>query len=85
MTTLTPQWPDRLVAALITDTSPYLSCDECFGRLDEYVDRRVRGEQHPDPAMDAHLRGCAACHEEAETLLELVAEDAAGTDDGPVG
>jgi len=75
MTTLTPRSPDDVVASLIADTSPYLSCDECFERLDEYVETRARNPQHTDPTMRAHLRGCSACHEEAEALLELIAQD----------
>ncbi|MBI2242705.1 MAG: hypothetical protein HYU55_01650 [Nocardioides sp.] len=29
-----------------------------------------------DPALEAHLRGCGACAEEAEALLDLLAADA---------
>ena len=28
--------PDT-VARLLADTSPYISCDDCFARLDEYT------------------------------------------------
>jgi hypothetical protein len=77
MTISTPRSPDDLVAGLLVDTSPYLSCDECFERLNEYVDALALDAQHADPSMDAHLRGCSACREEAEALLELVVEDAA--------
>lgn len=73
---MTIRTPDAVVASLIADTGPYLSCDECFERVDQYVDARLLDPQHADPAMRAHLRGCAACHEEAEALLELVAADA---------
>jgi len=76
MITSTPRWPDDVVARLIADTSPYLSCDECFERLDEYVETRFRDPQHTDAKMQRHLDGCAQCHEEAETLRELVAQDA---------
>jgi hypothetical protein len=76
MTTRTPRSPDDVVAGLIADTSPYLSCDECFERLDEYVETRSRFPQHTDASMHAHLRGCSACREEAEGLLELIAQDA---------
>jgi hypothetical protein len=78
MTISTPRSPDDVVAGLIADTSPYLSCDECFERLDEYVDALALDPQHADPSMGAHLRGCSACQEEAEALLELVVRDAAG-------
>ncbi|HEX5088015.1 MAG TPA: hypothetical protein VFV89_09405 [Nocardioides sp.] len=73
---MTIRTPDAVVASLTADTSPYLSCDECFERVDQYVDALLLDPQHADPAMHAHLRGCAACREEAEALLELVAADA---------
>ena len=76
MTISTPRSPDEAVARLIADTSPYLSCDECFERLDEYVESRFRDPQHTDATMQIHLRGCSQCREEAEALLELVAQDA---------
>lgn len=76
MTISTPRSPDEAIARLIADTSPYLSCDECFTRLDEYVESRLRDPQHTDATMQIHLRGCSQCHEEAEALLELVALDA---------
>ncbi|ABL84139.1 MULTISPECIES: hypothetical protein [unclassified Nocardioides] len=64
------------IARLLADTSPYLSCDDCFAQLDEYVERRFADPQHHDPALEAHLRGCGACAEEAEALLDLLAADA---------
>ena len=66
----------QTIAGLLADTSPYLSCDDCFTRLDEYVERRVQDPQYEDPAMRAHITGCGACAEEAATLLELLAQDA---------
>jgi hypothetical protein len=53
------------VARLVVDTTPYLSCDDCFARIDEYVERRAADPHHEDPAMAAHLAGCGACTEEA--------------------
>ena len=32
------------IASLLADTSPYLSCDDCFARIDEYVDPTVGGQ-----------------------------------------
>ena len=49
-------------------------CDECFERLDEYVDLELAG-QDPDtviPGLRAHLDGCPACREEHESLRALV-------------
>ncbi len=64
------------ISSLLADTSPYLSCDDCFARLDEYVERELTDPHHDDPPMGAHLAGCGACAEEAETLRELLGHDA---------
>ena len=66
----------QALGRLLGPAEPEIGCDECFERLDEYVESRARDQHHTDPAMDAHLRGCSACREEAEGLLELIAEDA---------
>jgi hypothetical protein len=63
------------IAGLLADTSPYLSCDDCFAQLDVYVERRRADAHFEDPAMAAHLVGCGACAEEAATLEELLDED----------
>ena len=64
------------INSLLADTSPYLSCDDCFAQIDEYIERRIADPRHEDPAMKAHLAGCGACAEEAETLRELLSQDA---------
>jgi hypothetical protein len=65
------------VDALVQDTTPYLSCEECFERMDTYAEGAVGDPDHRDEAMATHLRGCAACDEEAQSLIELLkAEDA---------
>ena len=64
------------ITSLLADTSPYLSCDDCFAQVDEYVERRMADQHYEDPAMRAHLAGCSACAEEAETLRELLTQDA---------
>ncbi|MCD6640630.1 MAG: hypothetical protein LT071_12045 [Nocardioides sp.] len=69
---LTPETID----SLLVDTSPYLSCDDCFALMDQYVEQVSATPSHEDPAMAAHLAGCGACAEEARTLLELLAQDA---------
>ena len=63
------------IAGLLADTEPYLSCDDCFEHLDEYVERVAADPHHHDPAMDAHLAGCGACAEEAATLRDLLGEE----------
>ena len=59
----------RDVARLTLDTRPWLSCDDCFALVDEYVERLLAGELTAQPGMRAHLRGCPACAEEAAARL----------------
>ena len=60
-------------ARLLTlSTEPWLSCADCFRLLDSYVEALLADGTRP-PAMAVHLAGCAACAEEAESLLLLVA------------
>lgn len=64
------------INSLLADTNPYLSCDDCFARVDVYVERRISDPHYEDAAMKAHLAGCGACAEEAEALRELLSQDA---------
>jgi len=71
---LTPEVVRRLTA----DPHPWLSCDDCFRLVDQFVELLL--DEGPlaaqrMPAMRAHLSGCAACREEAQTLLALAAAD----------
>jgi hypothetical protein len=69
-TPLSPQTTQRLTL----DTEPFLSCDDCFDLVDSYVEALLADPNHDQPAMRAHLTGCAACAEEARSLLALVAK-----------
>ncbi len=69
-TPLSPQVARRLTL----DTEPYLSCDDCFDLVDRYVEALLSDPGHDLPAMRIHLAGCAACAEEARSLLGFVAE-----------
>jgi hypothetical protein len=64
---------------LLGSAEPELLCDECFEKLDEYVELELHGEQADAliPGMRAHLEGCRACHEDYESLRELVRSDEA--------
>ena len=55
-------------------TGPDIGCDECFERLDEYVELELRGEDADAriPGMREHLVGCGACREEHESLRALL-------------
>jgi hypothetical protein len=62
-----------VLRSLTKNTEPWLSCDDCFERLDEYVERRRSDPGHADAAMATHLEACAACAEEAGSLRALLA------------
>ena len=65
----------NLIARLLGPAGREVSCDRCFELLDQYVDLELAGEDADArlPGMRAHLEGCPACHEDHESLRELVA------------
>ena len=60
--------------AILGPAGPEVTCDECFERLDEYVEAELRGEDAEArvPGMRAHFEGCQACREEYESLRDFV-------------
>jgi len=60
----------QLMARLLGPSDPELSCEECFEKLDRYVELELGGEDADlaIPGMRAHLEGCAACAEDHESL-----------------
>lgn len=69
-----------LTDRLLGPAEPEVSCEECFDRLDEYVDRDARHGDAAErmPAFAAHLRGCPACAEDHASLRDLVARGRRG-------
>ena len=68
---------NNLINALLGPEGPEVTCEECFEKLDRYVELELAGAD-PDtaiPGMSAHLQGCPACHEDHESLKALVASD----------
>ena len=66
-----------MLARMLGPDGPEVTCEECFERLDEYVDAELAG-RYPEgavPGMAAHLAGCPACREEHESLRELVSDE----------
>jgi hypothetical protein len=65
---------DDTLKRLLGPAEPELLCDECFEKIDEYVELELKGAQADDriPGMRAHLEGCPACQEDYDSLRELV-------------
>jgi hypothetical protein len=40
-----PSLTPAAVNALLLDTTPWLSCEDCFERMDLYVDALLRGDE----------------------------------------
>ena len=76
---MTDETTPELVARLLGPAGPEVTCEECFELLDQYVDLEVAGEDADAhlQGMRAHLQGCPACHEDHESLLDLVSADSA--------
>ena len=64
-----------MIDRLLGPRGPEVSCEECFDRLDEYVELELAGEDADTrvPGLRAHLEGCPACREDHESLRALVA------------
>ena len=67
----------EILNRLLGPEGPELTCEQCFDELDRYVELEVAGSDADAeiPGMRAHLAGCPACHEDHESLRDLVARD----------
>jgi hypothetical protein len=65
--------PHDLTARLLGPADPEVSCEECFERLDEFVELELAGAEADAgiAGMRAHLHGCPACREDHESLKAL--------------
>ncbi|HEX8743683.1 MAG TPA: hypothetical protein VF712_11160 [Thermoleophilaceae bacterium] len=65
------------IRRLIGPAEPEILCEECFERLDEYVELELAGAAVDErvPGMRAHLTGCPTCSDEYESLRSLVEAD----------
>lgn len=68
---------DIRLERLLGPPGPEVGCEECFERLDEFVELEAAGVDADAaiPGLRAHLEGCPACREEHDSLLALVAEN----------
>ena len=71
---------DPQLERLLGPRAPEISCEECFERLDEFVEQEVAGRDADAavPGMRAHLEGCPACREDHESLRALVVAEQPG-------
>lgn len=69
-----PSLAPQTIARLLLSTVPWLSCDDCFERIDRYAEAHVSEQPDADRHMAVHLLGCPSCAEEAESLVDLLRE-----------
>ena len=64
----------QALGRLLGPAAPEVGCDECFEKLDQYVELELSGADADAaiPGLRAHLAGCPACREEHESLHALV-------------
>lgn len=77
-----PRSLTEVVAGLIADSEPYLSCDECFDRICAYVEQTLADPGYVDAPMRTHLLACPVCADEAAALFDLANLDS-GLDANP--
>ena len=65
---------EQALGRILGPAGPEVGCDVCFDELDRYVELELAGADADAaiPGLRAHLEGCAACHEEHDSLLALV-------------
>ena len=68
---------DQRIERLLGPNGYEVGCEECFDRLDEFVELEVAGGDADAavPGLRAHLEGCPACREEHDALVALVTEN----------
>jgi len=71
---MTDNTDNATIKRLLGPAEPEVLCDECFEKLDQYVELELRGEPADQrlPGIRPHLEGCPACREEYDSLRELV-------------
>jgi hypothetical protein len=60
---------------LVSNTDPWLSCDDCFEGHDAVIEELLASDTPPDETFRVHFNAWAACLEEARSLAALIAAD----------
>ncbi len=68
---------DQRLERLLGPAEWEVGCEECFDRLDEFVELELAGldADAAIPGLRAHLEGCPACREEHDSLAALVVDE----------
>lgn len=68
---------DQILGRVLGPDAPELTCEQCFGELDRYVELGLAGEAADEriPGMRAHLAGCPACAQDFRSLRDLVTRE----------
>jgi hypothetical protein len=74
MTADTP-FNQQAIDNLLTNTDPWLSCDDCFEGHDAVIEELLASDTPPDETFRVHFNACTACLEEARSLATLIAAD----------
>jgi hypothetical protein len=74
MTELTPLTPEQ-IDRITGQSDPYLSCDDCFEQTDTAVEEALRPHGWLSESFRIHVLSCPACHDDATSLAELIADD----------
>ena len=74
---------EKILMAVSVTREEEIGCDECFERLDRFVEMELSGldAEAAMPLVEDHLDKCGDCREEFEALLEALREGGRG----PVG
>jgi hypothetical protein len=71
MMNLEPMKLKRLVRNILTTRPDEIGCDDCYARLDTFVEMTLAGKNSAEamPLVYDHLQRCGSCREEFEALL----------------
>jgi hypothetical protein len=64
----------QMVRVVLSTRPDEVGCDECFDRLDRFVEMTLAGKNAAEamPLVQDHLARCRDCREEFEALLEVL-------------
>lgn len=68
------QLRDIIKGILSVKSGKECTCDDCYDRLDEYVDRLRAGEDPATvlPEITEHLARCGECNDEFQALVAML-------------